>query len=68
MTFPEMIYKLALFFYSNLWTYLGTIIIILTIRGDITKALKSVGGFFSRVKVKYKELSKPITLDKAAKK
>jgi len=56
MNFPEMFYKLIIFFFSNVWTYLGLLLLIITIRGDITKGLKAIGGFFKKIKDNYKRI------------
>jgi len=54
MNFAEMIYKLSTFFFSNLWTYLGLLILIITIRGDVTKAILGINKFFKGVMAKYR--------------
>lgn len=55
MNTPELIYQTILFFFSSLWTYIGLIILILTIRGDISNGISSVNGFFKRVMLKFRE-------------
>ena len=63
MNFPEMIFNLTTFMFSDTWKYLGMIFLIITIRGDITKALKAIGGFFKAVKDNYKRITmKPADL------
>ena len=57
MNFPEMIYKLTTFMFSNIWTYLGMLLLIITVRGDITKALKGIGAFFKEVRDDYKRIT-----------
>lgn len=56
MNFPEMIYKVTTFMFSNLWIYLGMLLLIITVRGDITKAIKSIGGFFKQIRDNYKKI------------
>lgn len=60
MNFSEMLYGIVELFFSDLWKYLGLLLLIITIRGDITKALNSIGRFINRTKEKYKTLAKGI--------
>jgi len=52
MDFPEMIYQLTIFLFSNFWTYLGFIIIILSIRGDVTNFIRSIKEFIKKILIK----------------
>jgi len=52
MDFAEMIYKLTIFLFSDFWIYLGFIIIILTIRGDVTNFIKSIKEFIKKILIK----------------
>ena len=52
MDLPEMIYKLTLFIFSSFWTYLGFIIIILTIRGDVSNFIRSIKEFIKKIIIK----------------
>lgn len=54
MNLPEMFYKVISLFFSDLWKYLGLLLIILTIRGDITKTFQATSRFFKRVADKYR--------------
>lgn len=38
-----MIYQLAILFTSTVWKYLALLLIIITVRGDISKAIKATG-------------------------
>jgi len=55
MNTPELIYKTITFFFSNLWIYIGLLLLILTLRGDITKTLSGIKDFFKKTALKYKE-------------
>lgn len=55
MNTPELIYKTILFFFSTVWIYFGLLLLILTIRGDVTKALTGVKEFFQKTALKYRE-------------
>ena len=57
MTFPEMIYQVTVFLFSDLWKYLGLLLVIITIRGDVTNGFKSIGGFIRKIKENYKKLT-----------
>ena len=50
----ELVYKLAEFYWSGFWYYTGLILFILVVRGDVTRAVYSIRGFFSKVKEQYK--------------
>ena len=54
MNTPELFYKSITFFFSNLWIYLGLLLLILTIRGDVTKAYLGINKFFKAVTARYK--------------
>lgn len=54
MNTPEMIYKLIVFIFSNIWIYAGMILLILTIRGDITKVISKSINFFKKVAATYR--------------
>lgn len=69
MTFPEMMYEVTIFLFSDLWKYLGLLLLVITVRGDITRGLKSIGGFFRRLKENYKRLTtKPSDIPKTKQK
>ncbi len=55
MNFAELIYKLHEFYFTDIWHFCGLLILILTIRGDVSRGIDSVGRFFHNVKVRYKE-------------
>jgi len=55
MSFPEMIYRTITFLFSDLWVYVGLILLIITIRGDITIAMKATGDFFKRVSARLQQ-------------
>jgi len=55
MNTPELIYKTITFFFSNLWIYIGLLLLILTLRGDITKTLSGIKDFFKKTALKYRE-------------
>lgn len=55
MNFPELIYKLTIFWFTDLWHFCGLLLLILAIRGDVSRGLDSVSRFFHNVKVRYKE-------------
>lgn len=57
MNFPEMIYELSRFFFNNFWTYIGLILIILVIRGDVSSGLKAVGKVLTTIKNKFVQIS-----------
>ena len=54
MNFAELIYKLNEFYFTDLWHFCGLLLLILTIRGDVSRGLNSVNRFFHDVKVRYK--------------
>jgi hypothetical protein len=54
MNTPEMIYTLIKFFFSNIWTYLGLLLLVITIRGDISKAVSVVSRFFGKIRDNYR--------------
>jgi hypothetical protein len=53
MNFADLIYKLHEFYFTDLWHFCGLILIILAIRGSITRGLGKVGNFFSSIKHRY---------------
>jgi hypothetical protein len=55
MNTPELIYQTIQFFFSTLWIYLGLLLLIITIRGDVTRALTGIKEFFQKTAVKYRE-------------
>ena len=57
MSFAELIYKLHEFYFTNLWNFCGLIIIILTLRGSVTRGLSKVGNFFLSIKRRYIRLT-----------
>lgn len=54
MSFPELIYKLTEFFYTDLWRFLQLIITILLLRGLFGKLGNSIRVFFGSVSEKFK--------------
>jgi hypothetical protein len=53
MNFAELIYKLHEFYFADLWHFCGLIIIILALRGSITRGLGKVGNFLLSIKRRY---------------
>lgn len=51
----EMIYNLAEFYFSTIWLYLGLLLLIFVVRGDVTRAIYSVRNFFAKAKEKYQQ-------------
>lgn len=59
MNYPELFYKTIVFFFSNIWVYLGLLMFILTVRGDVTRFFVSVKGYFKSLIVKFAENKAP---------
>lgn len=57
MNTPEMIYETIQFLFSDLWVYLGLLLLILTIRGDISKSIKATSDFFKRAAMNFRKLT-----------
>lgn len=55
MNYPEMFYKTILFFFSNSWNYFGLILIILVIRGDVSKVLSNIKSYIKSIFIKIVE-------------
>lgn len=68
MNTPEVIYKIIIFFFSNIWVYIGLVILILTIKGDLSKAIKGTKDFVKNVIIRYREREKGINSFKSHKK
>jgi len=54
MNFPELMYNSLVFFFQDIWHFIGLIIIILAVRGEISKSVSGIKGFFKRVNGRYK--------------
>lgn len=49
MNTPELIYQTITFFFSTAWIYFGLLLLIITIRGDVSRALTGIKDFFGGV-------------------
>lgn len=54
MNFQDMVYRLVIDILSNTSIYLKFIILVLVIRGDITKGLINLKEFFKKVIIRLK--------------
>lgn len=57
MNTNEMIHSIFLLIFSNIWTYIGALLMIATITGDAKRIVKSLSAFLKRVIVNYNEKS-----------
>ncbi len=53
MNFAELIYKLHEFYFTDLWHFCGLLILILAVRGEVSRGFAAIGRFFHNVKVRY---------------
>ncbi len=60
MTAAEALFEIVKYFFSSLWVYLGLIVLILTIRGDISRGITGARLFFVKVWSKYREQAERI--------
>jgi len=56
MNFAELIYKLHEFYFTDLWRFCELLLLILTIRGDVSKGIHAVKEFSKRVIHRYKKI------------
>lgn len=54
MTYAELIYKLAVLFFTNFWYYIAFMLFVMALQGRNVKLFSGIGRFFSNVKAKYK--------------
>ncbi len=57
MNTNEMIHSIFLLIFSNIWTYIGALLMIATITGDVKKIVKSLSAFIRKVIINYTEKS-----------
>jgi hypothetical protein len=54
MNIPELIYKLNVFYFTNLWNFCELLILIMVLRGDVKRGVDGVKKYFKDIKVRYK--------------
>lgn len=54
MSISDMIYETIVFIFSDFWKYIGFIILIGIIRGDVRKLFISIGQFIKNVIINYR--------------
>lgn len=60
MNTPQLIYETIRFFFSEFWIYIGLLLLIITIRGDVTRGFTGIKDFFKKAIANYREKRKQI--------
>jgi hypothetical protein len=55
MTFAELIWKIVQLAFSDIYHFVGIIILLYVIRGGLGKVINRIKTFFTNVKIKYLE-------------